>query len=368
MLEPLAVAAWLAIGRAEPRWPSLPVSWPAAAREPKEPPTFDPEDRSVSNWREGTRRTLEPAPLAIVAGLFLAKRPVVSRCVKLNNPWCIKRARWAGELAGDEEGHTAFASTEHGADAAAALLRSYYVTHGRRSALEIVRRWAPAECRIGDGSGLAVALAVRGLANTLRARFLAAQGGRGTAQPRARAGRGARTARVSVVPPARVPVYRVPDLAAGLGERPLRPERGAGTDVLPAPARNAAQPAAPVRQRVRVASIAATPPPTASNCGSEEGRIQYYGTAIARALGVAPTADLKLFDREGQPTQNLVPVMVAMSAVELGYLHAGPELVGRAIARLRLRLSLTPERAAASGEASPPASEAVVRDPAAQAR
>ena len=56
------------------------------------------------------------------------------RCVKLNNYWCIKRARWAGEIAADAEGHVAFASAIDGAIAAAILLRRYYIDYNRRSA------------------------------------------------------------------------------------------------------------------------------------------------------------------------------------------------------------------------------------------
>ena len=45
---------------------------------------------------------------------------------------------------------------------------------------------------------------------------------------------------------------------------------------------------------------------------------------------------------------NLLPVMVAMSAVELGYLHAGPELAEGAIERLKLRLAEEAARNAAA--------------------
>ncbi|MFC6746130.1 hypothetical protein ACFQFG_16355 [Methylobacterium persicinum] len=105
----------------------------------------------------------------------------------------------AGEIGADGEGHTAFATLADGADAAAHLLRRYYRDYGRRSALAIVRRWAPAECRIaptgrGGSAGPAVVstgLAPRGIGGTLRARFLARH--RPGGAPRlaaARAGRG----------------------------------------------------------------------------------------------------------------------------------------------------------------------------------
>ena len=327
-----------------PPLPSISLATPG-------PAVYRPEDKSVSTWRDGTLRTLEPLPLAAAAAAFDLGRPVVSRCVKLNNPWCIKRARWQGEIGGDEEGHTAFVSTEAGADAAATLLRSYYVAYGRKSALDIVRRWAPAECKLGI-PGMSVSLAIGGLANTLRARYLAATGGRGGGRPTVtrtkrgvaiKAPPGGRI-RVSVVPLAKMPSYRVPGLIAGGGERAgAARETTAPRASRPVPSARSA--AATLPKRMSAPRAAATIP---SGCGSEEGRIQAYAGAIARALGVPPGSDLKLFDEAGQPTVNLLPVMVAMSAVELGYLHAGPELAEGAIERLKLRLAEEAARNAAA--------------------
>lgn len=336
---------------ARPAIPRFPVALPALTGSG--PAAYRQEDKSVSTWRHGTLATLEPAPLAIAAAVFDLGRPVVARCVKLNNPWCIKRARWPGEIGGDEEGHTAFASTEFGADAAANLLRTYYVTHGRRSALDIVRRWAPAECKIGIG-GMSVALAVGGLAGTLRARFLAANGGRPAGRPTItrtpkggvaiKAPPGGRV-RVSVVPLAPMPSYRVPSLTSGGGERAAPAPRPRASAAAKPPRQAPARPA-PNRTRVAAAGAASSAGAIPSLCGSDEGRIQAYAAAIARALGVQPGADLKLFDAAGQPTVNLLPVMVAMSAVELGYLHAGPELSERAIERLKVKLAETAAREA----------------------
>lgn len=332
-LPAFALAALMPVvasGAPMPAWPG----WSGAGAGPTAPASYDPEARAVSNWRAATRGTLEPAPLAAAASLFVSGRPVVTRCVKLNNPWCIKRARWTGEIGSDDEGHTAFASTEAGADAAAALLRTYYVGSGRRSALDIVRRWAPAECRLGDGIGLSATLAVRGLANTLRARFLAGRTRTGTAQP-GKPNAAAPKARASMVPLPRMPTYRVPSIASGMGERGAAPK-----PVTPRPAVAVAQPKLAPAPRVRTASLGAMPAmPSPSLCGTEEGRIQYYAIAISRALGVAPADDLRLFTEAGAPTENLLPVLVAMSAVELGYLHAGPELVSGAIERLRAKLA-----------------------------
>ncbi|TDR85207.1 hypothetical protein [Enterovirga rhinocerotis] len=332
------------VGRPSLPQPIIPVA--LTSRGPIAAAVYRPEDRSVSTWRDGTRRTLEPAPLALAAAALDLGRPIVSRCVKLNNPWCIKRARWAGEIGADEEGHTAFASTEAGADAAATLLRTYYVSLGRKSALDIVRRWAPAECKIGIG-GLPVALAVSGLSNTLRARYLAGRAGGGPVSVsrgpgggvRVKAPRGGRI-RVSVVPMHKMPDLRAPSLIPGQGEaaRPAgrAPRAEAGRRAKQAPAAKRAEARRAPAPRTRTA--AAIPAPTAVGCGTEEGRIQNYAGAIARALGVQPGSDLRLFDDGGKPTVNLLPVMIAMSAIELGYLHAGPELAEGAIERLRRRL------------------------------
>ncbi|MGU3479636.1 hypothetical protein ACLBX8_28355, partial [Methylobacterium sp. D48H] len=141
-LVPSAEASADALARALP--PRATVAAPADSR----PPRFDPATRSVSNWHAQTGAQLTPRALAITASLA-DDPPYVARCVRLNNGWCIKSARWSGEIGADGEGHTAFATLDDGADAAASLLRRYYRDYGRRTALAIVRRWAPAECRVG---------------------------------------------------------------------------------------------------------------------------------------------------------------------------------------------------------------------------
>ena len=55
-------------------------------------------------------------------------------------------------------------------------------------------------------------------------------------------------------------------------------------------------------------------------------------------LGIGPTDDLKLFTENGAPLPNLSPVMLAMSAFELGALRASPDLVERAIQRAAERV------------------------------
>jgi hypothetical protein len=301
MISVALVATWLAAGAGQvaaglggfagASLPSSPAFTLGPRREAVEAasPVYRPEERAVSTWRVDTARALEPKLLAVAAALTGLERPVVTRCVKLNNPWCIKRARWTGEIGADDEGHVAFATVDKGADAAAALLRTYYVDYGRVSALDIVRRWAPAECRVGSPDGSALVLSVRGLGLTLRARFLAAQSGRRVAGPAVAPApppaTGGRTApavrrvaspqrvRVSVVPSIRTPSYRVPDIAAGMGERPAAPRpqpsiappasrpaliRVGAPRPIPAPARLVSVP-------TRAARTAALPPrPTAA--------------------------------------------------------------------------------------------------------
>ncbi|MFL5325827.1 MAG: hypothetical protein ACJ8A4_16445 [Microvirga sp.] len=331
-----------------------------AVERAAEPPhaTYLAADRAVSNWRAEALHDLQPRPVSAMAVLLNVERPVVTRCVKLNNYWCIKRARWNGEIGHDDEGHVGFASADQGADAAVTLLRRYYLDFGRKSALDIVRRWAPAECRGGPSLSLSV-LAVRGIGQTLRARWLAAQRA-GTAKPApvrvAAAGKKAASVRaaarpatgprVSVVPLRPLPSFRVPDIAVGLGERrattvsaALAPRRRQPTPAAVAAAtRTKNLRAAPVRLArakaiapvapVRVASAA-----PAASCTPDEGRIRNYAARMVQGLDLGPGDDLKLFAPDGTPMPNLPRVMLAMSAVELGVLRASMELIEAAIGR-----------------------------------
>lgn len=312
---------------------------------------FEAAARRVSNWRDEAADALEPQPLAAFAALVDAGQPVVTRCVKLNNYWCLKSARWTGELGTDAEGHVGFASAERGADAAASLLRRYYLDLGRRSASDIVRRWAPAEC--GDGATSFIAgLAVRGIGGTLRARWLAARSSRGrvvklTAEaPRGGKGRaaGAPPPRVSVVIPRALPTVRIPDIAVGTGAPPM--PQPAARPVAAAPARTAQQPLpTPVRTAASkpapdaVTATAAVAPDAAKlACVPDEQRLRNYAARIADSVGLRPDQDLDLFLSNGTPGANLAPVLLAMSGVELGLLRAREALVAAAIERLRERL------------------------------
>jgi hypothetical protein len=290
---------------------------------------YRPETREVTNWRTETVDALEPRPVALLAALFRADRPVVTRCVKLNNYWCIKSARWDGEIGKDGEGHVGFATAGQGADAAATLLRRYYLDFHRKSALDIVRRWAPAECNVATGIGGLAVLAVRGIGGTVRARWLASHRGvKLTAQTRS-----GRPGRVSVVIPltrspsrvalARVPDYHVPDIAAGMGEKPKPPPK--------APLRTVAAPKPAPVPAVRTAQAGPGPE---STCAPDEQRLRNYAARIVADLGLGPNDDLKLFAADGMPLPNLAPVMLAMSSVELGMLRASPDLVAGAVSRL----------------------------------
>jgi hypothetical protein len=295
------------------------------------------EARKVSNWRVEAAGDLEPRPIAALAALVEADRPLVTRCVKLNNYWCIKSARWEGEVGTDDEGHVGFRSAESGADAAALLLRRYYLEFGRKTALDIVRRWAPAECNTVSGPGGLVALAVRGIGATLRARYLASRRGKGRVSFTSRVPGG----RVSAVIPRVGPTFRVPDIAAGLGE-PKGTTLSASLPMRVAPAKPPTRPAArpsPPRKLAAAeppAVTGATPAPVPA-CVPDEQRIRNYAARIVADLGLEPTDDLALFNPDGTPRPNLPRVMLAMSSVELGVLHASTHLIEGAVERAARR-------------------------------
>ncbi|HEX8164303.1 MAG TPA: hypothetical protein VF601_00780 [Beijerinckiaceae bacterium] len=354
----------------------------AAAEQGAAPaPAYLAADRAVSNWRLEAVQDLHPAPVSALAVLLGVERPVVTRCVKLNNYWCIKRARWNGEIGHDDEGHVGFSSAERGADAAVTLLRRYYLDFGRKSALDIVRRWAPAECHGGGVSISLSSLAVRGIGQTLRARWLAAQRAKlarpaaqtasaapGAATPAAAGRRTAATRvasprpappHVSRIPLRPLPTFRVPDIAVGLGERRIATVSAA---LAPAPRRRQPTPAsvaAAARAKefpgtarpVRVASMAPAPKPTpVAACTLDEGRIRNYAARIVQGLDLGPADDLRLFAPDGTPLPNLPRVMLAMSAVELGWLKASMELIEAAVGRA----TPVPQTSAAIAPVTPP--------------
>lgn len=350
-------------------------------------PVFQSDLRAVSNWRYETAGNLRPASLALVARYTATEPAFVARCVKLNNYWCIKKARWNGEIGADAEGHTGFATAGDGADAAAQLLRRYYRTFGRRSALAIVRRWAPAECRVGGapapqarsatGAKISSAIAPRGIGGTLRARFLARHPRGGVARTAVAAAGGhlriqpwSPLARMRGQPsPTRVAAKPAtpPVAKSALLIRPseilVKPSTviakpsvllvqpnavlGAATSAqkrvsLPKHSSVASLQERFVAESAELPAIAAGLPNLplldlnvpAPFCGNDETRIRNYATRIAASVGLKVEDDLKLFDSDGHSLANLGPVMLAMSSVELGALRAGPALIAAAVARL----------------------------------
>ncbi len=239
--------------------------------------------------------------------------------MKLNNYWCIKRAGWAGEIAADAEGHVAFASAIEGAIVAAVLLRRYYVDYHRRSAQAILSRWAPAQCgssgaatrpspkgaarariaQVGPG-----ALALRGIANTLRARWLAAH--------RAGFGGGGKIATLhrSIVADRPAVLMRAPQIAVGMGELEID------------------------RAPIKLAALELAPPvaPTAGPaCPDENQRLHNYALRAIEGVAASPDEDLKLFSPDGTPGTNLPRLMRNMARVEIGPLTAREDLITAAV-------------------------------------
>ncbi|MFN3892439.1 MAG: hypothetical protein ACK4MV_18750 [Beijerinckiaceae bacterium] len=314
---------------------------------------YRPAERAVSNWRIQAATHIDAPPQAILRFVSFSEPANLPRCVRLNNYWCIKSARWNGEIATDNDGHVAFSSAREGALVAAQLLRRYYVDYGRKSAMAIVSRWAPAEC-LAVGSGVRTAgvgnsarrgadgLTTRGIQNTARARWLAAQRGRVAGGRVAARKPAARPSRVAMKP---LPMMRAPEIAVGMGERGPQPKavrvtpvRLASLGVPDAP--RAAQPAAP-----RIA------------CAREGVRIRNYASALAKGLADGPLDDLKLFDDMGLPTPALRRAMANMAAVEIGPMRASASLIELAVeaqtAQLREKLEKEPQ---ADLPASPPPS------------
>ena len=301
------------------------------------PPQFLPAARSVSNWRAQAGGNLDLPPERAQALASGAQEKGVTRCVRLNNYWCVKGVGWNGMLAADAEGHVAFASAEEGAAVAALLLRRYYMAYSRRSAQAIVSRWAPAECRvvrvasrpfasaiplppIRPGAKTAVgiaqtrtklgpapdALSTRGMGQTLRARWMARGHGKiAKAQPRIR------------IAERLPPLLRAPSIAVGLGEKPMAmPDLKLASLAMPGLEPLRPEPLRPIL-----------------NCDSETNRLKAYAQRASAGVAASPDEDLALFTPEGEPTPNLARVMENMSAVEIGPLRADKAVIAAGIAR-----------------------------------
>ena len=327
----LAELAFLVLSLAPAPAPTL-AAWMSlsgwATSPTKTEVTYKPDERAVTNWRGEASRSLDLDPSIATAFAEGGDPRPVSRCVKLNNYWCIKGAGWNGMLAADAEGHAAFASAPEGAAVAALLLRRYYLDFSRRSAQAIVSRWAPAQCggmafapsrspvrttQFGKGFRLAqtrptlgpAPLATHGLGNTLRARFLASRG-RGI-----RLAKGSRPGiRRSVVADRTPPMLRTPRITAGIGsiELALAPRSSLSLLLL--------------ASRVTPASFAPL-----TSCAGDGVRIRNYALKVIEGVANSPDDDLKLFEPDGTPTGNLARVMANMASVEIGPLRADPALV-----------------------------------------
>ena len=299
------------------------------------PPQFLPAARSVSNWRAQAGGNLDLAPERAQALASGVEERGVTRCVRLNNYWCVKGVGWNGMLAADAEGHVAFASAEEGAAVAALLLRRYYLSYSRRSAQAIVSRWAPAECRMAGvasrPSGIPLppirpgakspvgiaqtrtklgpapdALSTRGVGQTLRARWMARGHGKVAKAP-------TRSRIAERLPP----LMRAPSIAVGLGEKPMAmPELKLASLTMPGLEPLRPEPLRPIL-----------------NCASETNRLQAYAQKASAGIAASPDEDLALFTPEGEPTPHLARVMENMSAVEIGPLRADKAVIAAGIAR-----------------------------------
>lgn len=320
VLELLMMLLTLAAPQEAPDMRIAPMSLLSLA----EPPTYQPLERAVGNWRMESALALDLAPIGALRQI-IGSEPggQTPRCVKLNNYWCIKRAGWNGEIASDPEGHVAFSTAEEGAAVAALLLRRYYVDYKRHTAREIASRWAPAQCSVPLNSALRgplisraglsrmlpqrplpMGLAPHGIANTLRARWLAAHGRGGVAFAATRIRSPARPSKLDLEP--------APSIAEGMGETPRKAPITGG------------------------ASAAIAPSAPVADCSADLIRINNYASHIAEGVAGSPDQDLHLFDETGQPGENLAKVMMNMAAVEIGPLRARPALVSYAVSQLRL--------------------------------
>jgi len=291
------------------------VSMPDNAR-------FFSAQRTVSNWRHEALWTLSLSPPAFMqlAATRTKMPPGMSRCVKLNNYWCIKKAGWNGELAADAEGHVAFVSALEGAKVAALLLRRYYMVYKLHSARAIVSRWAPAQCGgslvtakappVARVASVSRSLAPRGLQNTLRGRWLASHTRGGFKRKGAVV-----SVRRSVVPDRTLRMMPAPEIAVGMGEKsiPLKPVELGSLTI-----------GKPLASPLTVSPL--------SSCANDGPRLAAYARNTADGVTATPDDDLALFTEDGQPTLQLAKVMANMASVEIGPLSVRPWLIDEAIA------------------------------------
>lgn len=300
-----------------------------AVAPPDPAPIFDQKTHAVSRWRIEAAHHLLLTSDQVAVFLGPGDAPRTARCVKLNNYWCIKKAGWNGEIAADGEGHVAFASAVEGAAVAALLLKRYYVDFNRRTALAIISHWAPAECGLAGGADghMPGRLAMKGLGNTLRARWLASHS-RGFAAPVA--GRKTRVRR-SVVADHISRLMLAPTIAAGLGETG-RPTRPMTLDALLMASPNAPPSRSMLGMPRHGLNANAAPLGSVSACSDDGARIAAYAGQAAAGITPGLGGDLALFAADGTPTANLAIMMTNMARVEIGPLGTTPELIQSGIA------------------------------------
>ena len=310
------------------------TSWQDAAALALPAAVFRSAERAVTNWRQQAALQLDLPPVE-AAQTFAGSEPHgASRCVRLNNYWCIKRAGWSGEIAADSEGHVAFATALDGATVAALLLRRYYVAYGRHSALAIVSRWAPAaQCggvlaasvprRAATRGPRPTPVARKGLGTTLRARFLAGH----TRGGQRLAGRGGPSMRRTVIADRSLSMMPAPEIAVGMGERLAIVEpRRTGAKLADVSSLTTTAPSAPLAA------------PAAPVCADDGQRIRNYAARAIEGVTSGIDDDLKLFDADGAPAPNLVRLMRNMAGVEIGPLGVRTGLVAAAIDRMQRQL------------------------------
>ncbi len=358
------------------------------------PPNFRTATREVDIWRREAALALDVSPEAGLSLLTGDEIRGVTRCVRLNNYWCIKRAGWAGEIAADSEGHVAFSSAREGAAVAALLLRRYYVDFNLKTARQIVSRWAPMQCgatlmarggtsrpRLASAT-LPGGLATRGLGNTTRARWLASHTIGGLSRPSAATIAARKFARNRPPPPPPAPLpsesvrqARLADMGVTL--TPTRPAPVVPA-AKPAPIRVAAAnltrrsvvrdvtmplmatpsimvgfgaSSTPGKPGARLAmlpyagiamgpapggvSLGGLPPLT--SCASDAARLANYAAKTSAGVVANADTDLALYDAEGKPTANLAMVMANMAAVEIGPLRVSEALVLAGVAAVVAR-------------------------------
>lgn len=111
-----------------------------------QPSKFNAVQKAVSNWPSEALTHLSVTQTGLDNHKSL-------RCIKLNNYWCLKDIGWNGRLGRDSDSHTAFRNGYYAARAIVRNTRTAYFSHGRQSALELMKAYAPSSDCIGSNAG-----------------------------------------------------------------------------------------------------------------------------------------------------------------------------------------------------------------------